>query len=230
MYSGDRLVILDADGTTIDAFTAIRSAFAVHGMNLGDLERFQRRRNPFKYLGGFRDFSGNLRNHISRTRRNKIIDTLTEVYRFEGTLYPGIANLMNRLITLADCRVGVLTRNITWEPEETLKQLYARQGVEVAALDFLTHIPLKQQKAPYFRSIRDQYLVNPARSYSCGDEQIDFLAAQSTGTHPFMAAYGFEGYWRLIYKSKVPKELISQDSQELCARMLNALGLNGEGG
>ncbi len=56
MYSKDRLIILDADGTTIDAFTAIERTFVHHHMDIGDLERFQKRRNLFKYLGGSRSF------------------------------------------------------------------------------------------------------------------------------------------------------------------------------
>ena len=43
-FRRQHLVILDADGTTIDAFGAINRTFARHGMNLGDLERFQKRR------------------------------------------------------------------------------------------------------------------------------------------------------------------------------------------
>lgn len=225
MYSRDRLIILDADGTTIDAFTVIHNAFTQHGMNLGDLERFQKRRNLFKYLGGFKEFSGNLRRQLSKTKRNRLITTLTEIYRMEGALYPGIAALMNRLIAEPNCKVGILTRNITREPEETLRQLYQRQGVNIEELDFLTHVPLRQTKIQYFRQIRDHYSVNPARSYACGDEQSDFFAAQCTGTHPFMVSYGFEGYWRLVYKAKVPKELISQDSHTLCNNLLNALDM-----
>ena len=45
MYSGsERLVIFDADGTLIDAFHAIEQTFLSHGMAIGDLERFQKRR------------------------------------------------------------------------------------------------------------------------------------------------------------------------------------------
>jgi phosphoglycolate phosphatase len=40
----ERLVIFDADGTTIDAFHAIQLTFLRHGMDIGDLERFQKRR------------------------------------------------------------------------------------------------------------------------------------------------------------------------------------------
>lgn len=36
----DRLVIFDADGTLVDAFHAIEAAFTRHGMDIGDLERF----------------------------------------------------------------------------------------------------------------------------------------------------------------------------------------------
>ena len=42
--SPNRLVIFDADGTIIDAFRAIEQTFLQHGMAIGDLERFQKRR------------------------------------------------------------------------------------------------------------------------------------------------------------------------------------------
>jgi phosphoglycolate phosphatase len=56
MFSPYRLLILDADGTTIDAFTAIERAFALHGMDIGDLSRFQRRHNLFNTWGASRNF------------------------------------------------------------------------------------------------------------------------------------------------------------------------------
>ena len=65
MYrSTDRLIIFDADGTLIDAFSAIDTAFAHHGMNIGDLERFQERRKFFKYIGGIKEFPRNLAKHM----------------------------------------------------------------------------------------------------------------------------------------------------------------------
>ena len=48
----DQLVIFDADGTTIDAFHAVEQSFLRHGMAIGDLERFQKRRRLFKYWAG----------------------------------------------------------------------------------------------------------------------------------------------------------------------------------
>ena len=80
MYKSDRLVILDADGTTIDAFGAIHATFVHHGMNIGPLERFQKRRNLFKYLGGVKEFPVNLRKQIAGTSRARLVETLTEVY------------------------------------------------------------------------------------------------------------------------------------------------------
>ncbi len=91
MYRGsDRLIIIDADGTLIDAFTAIGAAFARHGMDLGDLERFQKRRNLFKYLGGIKEFPRNLAKHFGRNGRKELIATLTDIYRDEARLYPGM--------------------------------------------------------------------------------------------------------------------------------------------
>ena len=53
MYENrERLVIFNADGTTIDAFHAIELAFLQHGMDIGDIDRFQKRRKLFKFLAG----------------------------------------------------------------------------------------------------------------------------------------------------------------------------------
>ena len=81
MYrSKDRLIIIDADGTVIDAFSAIDIAFARHGMDIGDLDRFQKRRNLFKYLGGLKEFPRNLAKHFGKQGRKGLLATLTEIY------------------------------------------------------------------------------------------------------------------------------------------------------
>ena len=57
MYKSDKkLLILDADGTTIDAFSAIEAAFAHHGLMIGDETRFQKRHKLLKYMGGLKEF------------------------------------------------------------------------------------------------------------------------------------------------------------------------------
>jgi phosphoglycolate phosphatase len=226
MYgNSDRLIIFDADGTIIDAFTAIDQTFSKHGMELGDLERFQKRHNLFKYLGGIKEFPLNLKKQIGTQRRKKLLDTLTDVYRNDAKLYLGVPALIRSLIAAPGIRVGIVTRNITNEPELTLRKLLARHDIDPDALDFVTHVPLGQEKTSAFRAARKRFDINPARSFACGDEHKDFTAAMSAGMHSFMVSYGFEDYTRLTRKFAVPEDLISRTPEELCARVLHALDI-----
>lgn len=225
MYSNDKLVILDADGTTIDAFSAIESTFAHHRMSIGDLERFQKRHNLFKYLGGLKEFPNNLKRQLGKQKRSKLIDTLTEIYREEATLYDGIAPMINNLLGQSGMRVGLITRNISNEPIETLKRLFRRNDVDSTGLDFLIHVPLQEQKVEYFRKVREDFRINPARAYACGDEKKDYLAAVATGMHPFMVSYGFDNFERLTAKFGIPAEIVSRKPAELKTRVAHALDL-----
>jgi phosphoglycolate phosphatase len=225
MYRKDRLIVIDADGTIIDAFSAIGTAFASHGMDLGDLERFQKRRNLFKYLGGLKEFPRNLAKHIGKQGRKSVLASLTEVYREEARLYPGMAELIRDLLAAPDIRVGMVTRNVTLEPEITLARLFLRHGLEISRLDFLHYVPLREEKTPYFKAARERLNVNPARAYACGDEHKDYVAAQSSGMHPFIVSYGFENLARLTRKFAIPIEIISQSPQEFSARVRHALDL-----
>jgi len=228
MYSRDRLLILDADGTTIDAFGAIERTFAILHMNIGDLDRFQKRRHLFKYLGGIKEFPSNLKRQLGKRKRSKLISTLTEIYREEAVLYERMGTWINHLIDQAGLRVGVVTRNITNEPVETLRCLFERHGVDTKRFDFLIHIPLKQDKVGVFRQVRESFRINPARAYACGDEKQDFLAALSTGMHPFMVSYGFEDLERLTGRIGVPIELVSLTPMELRRRVCHALDVGDE--
>jgi phosphoglycolate phosphatase len=225
MYTDDRLIILDADGTTIDAFAAIDRTFDHHGMNIGPLSRFQKRRNLFKYLGGLKEFPRNLRKQLTGEKRSRLVATLTEVYREEAVLYEGIEPLLRRLTEEPALRVGIVTRNITQDPLETIERLFRRVGFDPERFDFLVHLPLGQDKLPAFRSLRARYQVNPARAFACGDEARDYLAAVNAGMHPFVVSYGFEDYDRLTQKHGVPPELISRTPVELVHRVLHGLGL-----
>lgn len=225
MFSADRLMVLDADGTTVDAFSAINQTFAAHNMDIGDIERFQNRRHIFKYLGGLRELPKNLRHQLKGRRRSAIIATLTEVYREQAELYEGTRELVNRLLAAPNIRVGVISRNITNQPEETLKQLFTRNGVEAEALDFLVHLPLRETKDSAFRAMRKSLGVNPALAYASGDEKRDFIAAIGSGMHPFMVSYGFESFERLTRKIGIPEELISRHPGELKQRILHTFDL-----
>ena len=221
----ERLVIFDADGTTIDAFHAIQLTFLRHGMDIGDLERFQKRRKLFKYLGGLREFPTNLRRQFGKQSRKQLLSTLTDVYRNEARLYPGIAAMLRTLLATPGIRVGFVTRNVTIEPKKTLGQLFQRHDIDAHEFDYFACIPLGEGKAGYLKEARQSFSINPARSYSCGDEYSDYVAAVRAGTHPFVVAYGFEDSIRLSEKFGVPTELISTSPDEFTGRLLHALDL-----
>lgn len=226
MYGNkERLIIFDADGTTIDAFDAIGKAFAHHGMDIGDLDRFQKRRHLFKYLGGLKEFPFNLKRQIGKQSRKKLLATLTEIYREDARLYPGMADLIRFLMATPGIRVGLVTRNITNEPEVTLRQLFLRHDIDTHDLDYMARVPLGEKKTAHFRMAREQFDINPARAYACGDEHKDFVAAVGSGMHPFIVSYGFEDHERLVDKFEVPAEIISRSPEELCARVCHALDL-----
>jgi phosphoglycolate phosphatase len=223
--SRDRLVIIDADGTVIDAFAAIGLAFSRHGMDIGDLDRFQKRRNLFKYLGGLKEFPRNLGKQIGKGGRKEVLATLTEVYREEAVLYPGMAGLIRDLLDSPDIRIGMVTRNITREPEVTLTRLLGRHGIDVARLDFLDCIPLREEKTPRFKAARERLRINPALCYACGDEHKDYVAALGSGMRPLIVSYGFESHARLTRKFAIAEEFISPTPAAFDANLRHSLGI-----
>lgn len=225
MYSHDRLLILDADGTTVDAFSAIDRTFSLHGMDIGPLVRFQKRRKVFKYLGGLKEFPHNLRRQVARQKRARLLATLTEVYRDEGRLYDGMAELLDTLAGRPGLRLGLVTRNITADPLATLGALFRRAGLDPQRFDFMIHLPLGESKLESFRKLRMDYAVNPALAFACGDEASDYLAAVGSGLHPFMVSYGFEDFERLTARHAIPAELISRTPAELATRLCHALDI-----
>lgn len=227
--SRKKLIIFDADGTIIDAFQAIEQTFLQHGMAIGDLERFQKRRKLLKYLGGLREFPTNLRKQFGKQSRKQLLATLTEVYRNDALLYPGIAALLRRLFAEPGIHVGLITRNVTLEPKETLKRLFARHDIDIRDFDYSACIPVGQDKTDEFKRARECLAVNPARTYACGDEHSDYLAAISAGVYPFVVAYGFEDRERLISRFGVPPEVVSASPEEFAERLLHALDLPAEG-
>lgn len=224
----DRLVILDADGTIIDSYNAIQLAFLRHGMDLGDAKRFQKRRKLFKYLGGIKEFPTNLRQQLGKQSRKRLLSTLTEIYRNEARLFPGIEALMRVLIQQPGVRLGIVTRNVTLEPEKTIRFLLERHGIDSTAFDYFACIPLGEPKLAYLRQARQSLDINPARSYACGDEYSDYVAAVGAGMHPFVASYGFEDEDRLLHKFGIPYEVISASPENMAARLLHALDLTVE--
>ena len=224
----ERLVIFDADGTTIDAFHAIEMAFLRHGMDIGDIDRFQKRRKLLKFLGGLREFPTNLRRQFGKQNRKQLRETLTEVYRHEACLYPGMETVLRTLLAAPDIRVGLITRNVTIDPHETLRHLFQRHDIDTDQFDYFACLPLKENKSDSMKRVRQIFAINPACSFACGDEYSDYTAAISAGMHPFVVSYGFEDNMRLIKKFKVPSEVISTTPEQFGGRLLHALNLTAE--
>lgn len=220
----DRLVIFDADGTTIDAFHAIEQSFLRNGMAIGDLQRFQKRRKLFKYLGGLREFPNNLRRQFGKQSRKRLLATLTEFYREEARLYPGIAALLRRMLEAPELRVGLVTRNVTVEPAETLRRLFRRHDIDLDAFDHLACLSLREDKTPHFRQARERLVIHPARCYACGDEYSDYVAALGAGMYPFIVAYGAEDRQRLTGTYGVPDAFIHASPAEFTDSLQHALG------
>ena len=226
MYSNsNRLIVFDVDGTIIDAYSAIVETFSKHGLELGDLERFQKRHHLFKYLGVIKEFPFNLRKQLGKRSRKKILSTLTDVYRDDAELYPGMADLIRTLIAAPGIRVGLVTRNITNEPMLTIRKVLSRHDIDLDAFDFAVHVPLREDKTHALRSARKSFDINPARSYACGDEHKDFTSAIAAGMHAFIGSYGFEDYTRLTKKFQVPEDVISRTPEDLSIRVLHALDI-----
>jgi phosphoglycolate phosphatase len=223
--TSDALVILDADGTLIDAFGAIAMAFAEHGMDIGDLDRFQKRHNLFKYFGGAKEFPRNLTRQLSTRSRKELLATLTEVYRQRAALYPGTADWLAQLLAAPGVRVALVTRNVCNEPELTLQRLFARHEIDIRSFDMLHHLPLRGDKSEFFRLTREHLGINPARTLVCGDEHRDYEAALRAAARPWIACYGFEDFDRLSRKFGIPEPVLCRDPFILGDRVRHSLGL-----
>ena len=217
----DRLIIFDVDGTLIDSFCAIEQAFQLHGMDIGDLQRFQKRRKLLKYLGGLREFPKNLRRHLDKENRKQFKKTLTEIYRSEAAVFPTMSALFKQLTETVDVRVGLVSRNVTIDPEATIRIVLERHGIDCSRLDFLHCIPVGEEKTSHFRRIRERLDINPSRSIACGDEYRDYASAIAAGMNPLVVSYGFEDHERLINGFGIPDELVSRTPRELSGRLLS---------
>ena len=68
MANKDTLIVLDFDGFLINSYKLLQITFEHFGLDIGDEDRFKHRRKFLKYLGGGKEFLGNLVSYLGRLK------------------------------------------------------------------------------------------------------------------------------------------------------------------
>jgi len=207
----DTLVVLDFDGFLVNSYQLLKVTFEQFGLDVGDEERFRRRRKFLKYLGGGKEM---IRNFVRATlpKKKKIRERLTDEYVENGRVFPEFVPLLNELIGSPAAHVGIVSRNFTYTPGLTIRAVLRNSGVEEKDLDFLVPIPVGVKKGDVLEAMKS------SRYRTClfgADEVGDYRAASETGYDSVMASYGFDSRRRLIDVAKVPEEHIFDSPRAL---------------
>jgi phosphoglycolate phosphatase len=210
------LTVLDFDGFLVDSYQLMKTTFIEFGLDLGDVERFRHRRKFLKYMGGGKEFLGNL---VSYTlpKKQKIRKKLTDIYMDEGKIYPQFTALLNRLIEKPNCHVGIISRNFTHNPGITIRRVLRNSNVNEKDLDFVIPIPVGGKKHEVLEGMNS----NRYQTTLFGADEIgDYRAASDTGyDNIIMASYGFDNRERLIKQGDVPPDLISDSVEDVADRI-----------
>lgn len=209
--SRDTLVVLDFDGFLVNSYQLLKVTFEHFGLDVGDEERFRRRRKFLKYLGGGKEF---IRNFVraSLPKKKKIRERLTDEYVENGRVFPEFVPLLNEIIANPAVHVGILSRNFTYTPGLTIRAVLRNSSVEERDLDFVIPIPAGVKKGDVLEGMKS------SRYRLClfgADEVGDYRAAMETGYDPVMASYGFDSRKRLVEVAKVPAERIFDSPRAL---------------
>lgn len=198
------LVVLDFDGFLIDSYELIRATFAELGFDVGDSDRFRKRRKFLKYLGGGREILRNLVT-CSLPRKKAIRAVLTERYEASGRVFEEFVPLLNEMIASPELHVGILSRNFALHPGRTIRTVLRSSGVDERHLDFVIPIPIGADK----RHILEALWSEGYRGSIFGADEIgDYEATRDLGYEVVMASYGFDKQERLHLRGKVPLEVI----------------------
>lgn len=214
------LAVFDFDGFMIDSYRMLKMTFAEFGLDLGDAERFRHRRKFLKYLGGGKEFLGNL---VSYTlpKKQKIRKKLTDAYMEQGRIYPQFTVVLNQMIENPDCHVGIISRNFTHNPGLTIRRVLRNSNVNEADLDFVIPVPIGTKKHEVLEAMNSSRYTDTLFG---ADEIGDYRAASDTGYETIiMASYGFDNRERLIRQGGVPPELIGDSTQEIIARIRGSI-------
>lgn len=210
------LIVLDFDGFLINSYQLLQIAFEHFGLDIGEEHRFRQRRKFLKYIGGGKEFLGNLV-HYTLPKKKKVRQTLTEIYQQEGRIYPIFRPLINYMIDNSRMHVGIISRNFTHNPGATIRCVLRNSDLEEQDLDFVIPIDVGVKKAAVLEGMRS------SRYRQCifgGDEIGDYRAAKESGYDTiFMGSYGFDDRERLVTNGKVPPGVIYDTPKELVEKL-----------
>jgi len=212
MARKEYLLVLDFDGFLINSYSLLKATFEEFGLDIGDESRFKNRRKFMKYLGGGREFLRNLVKY-SLPKKKKIRQQLTEQYVEHGIIYSEFVPLLNRLITSPAVHIGIISRNYTLTPGETIRAVLKNSDVDEADLDFVIPIPTGVKKNDVLTAMKSSRY---SQTWFGGDEVGDFHAACETGyDNILIGSYGFDTEKRLIDSGKVPESIIFPSPKKL---------------
>ena len=212
MTKKETLIVLDFDGFLINSYKLLQITFEHFGLDIGDEDRFKHRRKFLKYLGGGKEFLGNLVSY-SLPKKKKIRQILTEIYQEEGRIYPEFVLLLNGMIENPAIHVGIISRNFTHNPGKTIRTVLGNSGVEEQHLDFVIPIDIGVKKRAVLEGMKSSRYL---RCLFAADEVGDFKAAVETGYDTIlMGSYGFDNAQRLIQEGDVPPEIVYNSPAEI---------------
>ncbi len=214
------LIVLDFDGFLIDSYRMLKTTFDDLGLDLGDVDRFRHRRKFLKYIGGGKEFLGNLVSY-ALPKQKKIRARLTDTYMEHGVIYPQFSPLLNQLIENPEYHVGIISRNFTHNPGRTIRQVFRNSGVNEQDLDFVIPVPIGAKKHDVLEGMKaDRYIA----TLFGADEIGDYRAASETGYDSIiMGSYGFDNRERLVKHGNVPEEIIGDSVHETMDMIRQAL-------
>ncbi len=211
------LVVLDFDGLLINSYELLKDTLQEFGIDVGDEERFKKRRKFLKYFGGGKEILTNLVN-FALPKKKRIREMLTEFYRSRGRIYPELQPLVNQLIANPAVHCGILSRNYTLSPGPTIRTVLRNSGVQEQELDFIIPIPVGVKKDDVLAALRS------SRYQECilgGDEIGDYRAALAADFDSIIASYGFDNTKRLVDRGQVPLHCIVKTPAEFASELRN---------
>jgi len=185
------------------------------------VERFRHRRKFLKYIGGGKEFLGNLISY-ALPKQKKIRAKLTDTYMEQGEIYTQFSPLLNQLIESPEYHIGVISRNFTHNPGRTIRQVFRNSGVNEQDLDFVIPVPIGAKKHDVLEGMKSDRFVSTLFG---ADEISDYRAASETGYESIiMGSYGFDNRERLINHGDVPEHMIGDSVHDTTEMIRQTLG------